>query len=62
MARKMRPHLNHDFLEFDTNAAERALRPVAPARINFLFVRSESGGKTATIADHKITRPDELMP
>ena len=86
--RKLRPYLDHGCLEADNNGAERALKPVALGRKNFLFVGSEGGGKSAAIAytligsaklngvdpqawltevlgriaDHKITRIDELLP
>jgi len=86
--RKLRPYLEHGCLEADNNGAERALKPVALGRKNFLFVGSEGGGRSAAIAytliqsaklngvdpqawltnvlgriaDHKITRIDELLP
>jgi transposase len=86
--RKLRPYLDHGSLEADNNGAERALKPVALGRKNFLFVGSEGGGRSAAIAytlietaklnginpqawltdvlgriaDHKITRIDELLP
>src|SRR3954447_13073743 len=86
--RKLRPYLEHGCLEADNNCAERALKPVALGRKNFLFVGSEGGGRSAAIAytliqsaklngvdpqawltsvlgriaDHKITRIDELLP
>jgi transposase len=86
--RKLRPYLEHGCLEADNNCAERALKPVALGRKNFLFVGSEGGGTSAAIAytliesaklnevdpqawltdvlsriaDHKITRIDELLP
>ena len=79
---------NHGFLEADNNIAERAIKPVAIGRKNWMFAGSEGGGKAmaiaytlietaklnkvdpqawltwvlARIADHKITRLDELMP
>jgi transposase len=85
---KLRPYLDHGILEADNNCAERAMKPIAIGRKNFLFVGSEGGGKSAAIAytlietaklngvdpqawltdvlgriaDHKITRIDELMP
>ncbi|WP_193371630.1 IS66 family transposase [Pelagibius marinus] len=85
---KLRPYLDHGVLEIDNNAAERAMKPVALGRKNYLFVGSEGGGKSAAIAytlietarlngvdpqawlthvlariaDHKITRLDELLP
>ena len=81
-------YLDHGCLEADNNGAERALKPVALGRKNFLFVGSQGGGKSAAIAytligsaklngvdpqawltevlgriaDHKITRIDELLP
>ena len=86
--KKLRSYLDRGFLELDNNAAERAMKPVAIGRKNYLFVGSEGGGKAAAIAytlietaklngidpqawltwvltkiaDHKITRLNELMP
>jgi hypothetical protein len=86
--KKLRPYLDHGCLEADNNCAERAMKPVALGRKNYLFVGSEGGGKSAAIAytlietaklngvdpqawltnvlsriaDHKITRIDELLP
>ncbi len=86
--KKLRPYLDHGFLEIDNNSAERAMRCVALGRKNYLFVGSEGGSKSAAIAytlietaklngvdpqagltdvlkriaDHKITRLDELLP
>jgi len=86
--KRLRPYLDHGFLEIDNNSAERAMRCVALGRKNYLFVGSEGGGKSAAIAytlietaklngvnpqawltdilgriaDHKITRLDELLP
>ena len=86
--KKLRPWLDHGFLELDNNAAERSMRPIALGRKNYLFMGSEGGGKSAAIAytlietaklngvdpqawltdtlariaDHKITKLDELMP
>jgi hypothetical protein len=37
------------FLEIDNNAAERALRPVAIGRRNYLFFGSDVGGETAAV-------------
>ncbi len=85
---KLRPYLDLGFLELDNNSAERAMKPIAIGRKNYLFVGSEGGGKAAAIvytlietakmngvdpqawltwvlariADHKITRLNELMP
>ena len=47
---KARPYLDHGFLELDNNTAERAVRPVAVGRKNYLFMGSEVGGKSAAIA------------
>ena len=86
--KKLRPWLDHGFLELDNNTAERSMRPIGLGRKNYLFMGSESGGKAAAIAytlvetaklngvdpqawltdvlgriaDHKITRIDELLP
>ena len=86
--KKLRPWLDHGFLELDNNTAERSMRCVALGRKNYLFMGSEGGGKSAAIAytlietaklngvdpqawltdtlariaDHKITRIDELLP
>jgi len=85
---KTRPYLDNGFLELDNNACERAMKPVAIGRKNWMFAGSERGGKTmaiaftlietaklngvdpqawltdvlSRIADHKITKLDELMP
>ena len=85
---KTRPYLDNGFLELDNNTVERAMKPVAIGRKNWMFAGSESGGKAmaiaftlietaklngvdpqawltdtlARIADHKITKLDELMP
>jgi transposase len=86
--KRLRPYLDHGFLEADNNCAERSMKPIALGRKNFLFVGSEGGGKSAAIAytligtaklnsvdpqvwltgvlsriaEHKITRLDELLP
>ena len=86
--KKLRPWLDHGFLELDDNTAERSMRPIALGRKNYLFMGSEGGGKSAAIAytlietvklngvdpqawltdvlgriaEHKITKLDELMP
>lgn len=85
---KARPYLENGFLELDNNTAERAIKPVAIGRNNWMFAGSEGGGNAmaiafnlietaklnnvdpqawrtwvlAQIADHKITRLDELLP
>jgi len=38
---------NDGGIEIDNNAAERALRVVAPGRKNFLFAGSDGGGESA---------------
>ena len=86
--KKMRPWLDHGFLELDNNTAERSMRPIALGRKNYLFMGSEGGGKSAAIAytlietaklngvdpqawltdtfariaEHKVTKLDELLP
>ena len=47
---RLRPYLEHGFLELDNNAAERAMRPLALGRKNYLFMGSLAGGKAASIA------------
>ncbi len=47
---KLRPYLENGSLEIDNNSAERAVKPVAIGRKNFLFVGSEGGGRAAAIA------------
>jgi transposase len=48
--KKLRPWLDHGFLELDNNAAERSMRPIALGRKNYLFLGSQRGGKAAAIA------------
>lgn len=48
--KKLRPYLDHGVLEADNNSAERAMKPIAIGRKNFLFVGSKSSGKSAAIA------------
>jgi hypothetical protein len=40
---KKRPYLDRGFLEIDNNTAERAMKPVAIGRKNYLFVGSDEG-------------------
>jgi transposase len=47
---KLRPYLDDGRLEPDNNAAERAMRPIALGRKNYLFMGSQGGGKAAAIA------------
>ena len=48
--KKLRPYLDHGFLEADNNSAERSMRCVALGRKNYLFMGSERGGQSAAIA------------
>jgi transposase len=47
---KLRPWLDHGFLELDNNASERSMRPIALGRKNYLFMGSQGGGKSAATA------------
>lgn len=47
---KARPYLDNGILELDNNAVERAMKPVALGRKNWLFAGSEGGGKAMAIA------------
>ncbi len=47
---KTRPYLDNGFLELDNNSAERAMKPVAIGRKNWMFAGSENGGKAMAIA------------
>ena len=47
---KARPYLDNGFIELNKNTAERAVRPVAVGRKNYLFMGSEAGGKSEAIA------------
>ena len=48
--KRLRPYLDHGCLEIDNNAAERAIKPIALGRKNYLFIGSKGGGSAATIA------------
>ena len=48
--KRLRPYLDHGFLELDNNSAERAMRAIALGRKNYLFMGSEGSGKAAAIA------------
>ena len=48
--KRLRPYLDHGFLELDNNTAERAMRSAAVGRKNYLFVFSQTGGRAAAIA------------
>ncbi len=47
---KTRHYLDNGFLELDNNTCERAVKPVALGRKNYLFMGSEGGGKASAIA------------
>ena len=47
---KARPYLENGVLELDNNSVERAMKPVALGRKNWLFAGSEGGGKAMAIA------------
>lgn len=47
--KRLRPYLDHGFLELDNNTAERAMRSVAIGRKNYLFVGSQTGDRAAAI-------------
>lgn len=42
-------YLEHGELEIDNNGAERALRPVALGRVNWMFAGNQEGGRRAAI-------------
>lgn len=66
---KTRLYLDNGFLELDDNTAERAMKPVAIGRKNWMFAGSQRGGKSMAIAftliDTAMTlnamRPDFLV-
>jgi transposase len=47
---KARPYLENGFLELDNNSAERAMKPVALGRKNWMFAGSQRGGNSMAIA------------
>ena len=47
---KTRHYLDNGFLELDNNTCERAVKPVAIGRKNWMFAGSERGGKAMAIA------------
>lgn len=47
---KARPYLDNGALSLDNNSAERAMKPVAIGRKNWMFAGSEGGGKAMAIA------------
>ena len=48
--KRLRPYLNDGRLSIDNNAAERGMRSIALGRKNYLFMGSDSGGRSAAIA------------
>ena len=65
--KRLRPYVEHGFLEIDNNPAERAMRPIALGRKNYLFMGSASGGRAAAIAytlieTARLNHVDELLP
>jgi hypothetical protein len=42
-------YLEHGELEIDNNGAERALRPIAVGRVNWMFAGSDDGGRRAAV-------------
>ncbi|WP_419555519.1 IS66 family transposase [Pseudaestuariivita rosea] len=46
---KARPYLGNGQLELDNNTAERAVKPVAIGRKNWMFAGSQGGGKAMAI-------------
>jgi transposase len=46
---KLASYLDDGCLEIDNNTAERAMRPIALGRKNYMFVGSDAGGKSAAI-------------
>ena len=46
---KLTSYLDDGHLEIDNNTAERAMRPIALGRKNYMFVGSDAGGKSAAI-------------
>lgn len=46
---RLRPYLDDGRLEIDNNSAERAMRPIALGRKNYLFMGSKGGGEAAAI-------------
>ena len=47
---RLRPYLEDGCLSIDNNAAERGMRSIALGRKNYLFMGSDNGGESATIA------------
>ncbi len=54
--------LEAGFLELDNGACERAFKPVALGRKNWLFAGSDKGGQTAAVSDepvHDVQEPGD---
>ena len=49
-SQRLRPYLEHGFLELDNNPAEGSLRTICLGRKNYLFMGSPAGGKAAASA------------
>ncbi len=47
---KVKPYLDHGFVELDNNSCERAIKPVALGRRNWTFAGSQKGGEAMAIA------------
>jgi len=47
---KTRPYIDNGFLEMDNNTVERAVKPVAIGRKNWMFAGSQRGGNAMAIA------------
>ncbi|GAB2184320.1 hypothetical protein LAB1_16290 [Roseibium sp. LAB1] len=47
---KARPDPGNGHQELDNNCVERAMKPIALGRKNYLFMGSEGGGKSAATA------------
>ena len=45
----MKNYTRHGFARLDNNVAERAIRPLALGRKNWLFVGNETGGEAAAV-------------
>ena len=58
---KTRPYLDNGFLELDNNTCERAVKPVALGRKNWMFAGSERGGKAMAIAYTLIEPPNSTV-
>ena len=54
---KTRPYLENGFLELDNNTPERAMKPVAIGRKNWMFAGSQRGENPMAIAFTLIETP-----